>query len=190
MTAGTMVAIRPQRASHGSLPPGSAMAAELSKMLALVAPGSMQGEARLEWVATAMDALEGISADEVRAVAAQVKRSITRPAQIVPEIARLVAEARARRSVGSASGDERAEARWRIETEWRRRRLAASSPAEVERADEWEREAKRAAGLPYRPAPPPLTQAELDRLPAHVADMGLKAGWLDRRDGRLVERSA
>ena len=58
----------------------------------------MQADAQLSWIASAIDALEDIRASEVKAVSAEVRRSVTRPAQIVPEIARLVAERRQRGS--------------------------------------------------------------------------------------------
>jgi hypothetical protein len=71
---------------------------ELAKMLALVAPSSMTTEQQEMWLRAAVDALDGIGADEVREVSAQVRRTVIRHTQVVPEIAKLVAERRAERS--------------------------------------------------------------------------------------------
>ena len=67
-------------------------------MLALVAPSSMTADQQELWLCAAVDALQGIRASEVRSVSAEVRRSVTRHNQIVPEIARLVAEDRSRQS--------------------------------------------------------------------------------------------
>lgn len=65
----------------------------------------MDPEAQLSFVASAVDALEGIRADEVAAVSAEVRRKITRHMQIVPTIADLVAEHRKRsRFTSSTTG--------------------------------------------------------------------------------------
>jgi hypothetical protein len=58
----------------------------------------MGADAQTLWLAAAVDALTDIRASEVEAVSAEVRRSVTRPGQIVPEIARLVGERRARES--------------------------------------------------------------------------------------------
>jgi hypothetical protein len=71
---------------------------ELAKVLALVAPISMTTEQQEIWLRAAVDALEGIRGVEVNAISAELRRSVTRPSQIVPEIAKLVAEKRARQS--------------------------------------------------------------------------------------------
>lgn len=71
------------------------VAAELAKMLALVAPVTMSSDQQTAWLAAAIDALEGIRPDEVAHVSLEVRRTVTRPSQIVPEIAGLVAELRA-----------------------------------------------------------------------------------------------
>jgi hypothetical protein len=71
---------------------------ELAKMLALVAPSSMTAEQQEMWLRAAIDALDDIRADEVRHVSAEVRRSVTRHNQIVPEISRLVAERRKERA--------------------------------------------------------------------------------------------
>lgn len=65
-------------------------------MLGLVAPITMTADQQTIWLASAVDALAGISAREVADVSMEVRRSVTRPSQIVPEIARLVAEHRSR----------------------------------------------------------------------------------------------
>jgi hypothetical protein len=73
-----------------------ALAGELAKCLKLVAASSMNAEQQTVWLHAAVEALEGIRASEVAAVSAEVRRSVTRPAQIVHEIAKLVAERRSR----------------------------------------------------------------------------------------------
>jgi hypothetical protein len=67
-------------------------------MLGLVAPVTMSADQQTLWLASAVDALQDIRVSEVQAVSAEVRRSATRYSQIVPEIARLVAERRARES--------------------------------------------------------------------------------------------
>jgi hypothetical protein len=53
-------------------------------------------------------------------------------------------------------------------------------------------EAKTRAALPplapqpERAPPPPLTQAEVDRMPKWIKDMGLRVGFLKREGGRIV----
>jgi hypothetical protein len=84
-------------------PQASALALELAKILKLVAPASMDAEGQLSWLASAIDALEGIYANEVAVVSVEVRRSVTRPAQIVAKIAELVAEKRKRGKVAELS---------------------------------------------------------------------------------------
>lgn len=67
-------------------------------MLGLVAPVTMSADQQTLWLASAVDALNGIRANEVIGISAEVRRTVTRPSQIVPEVARLVAEQRARQS--------------------------------------------------------------------------------------------
>ncbi len=86
-----------------TLPPShfngsQALAAELVKMLSLVAPVTMSADQQTIWLASAVDALADIRASEVAEVSMEVRRSVSRPSQIVPEIAKLVAEKRARHS--------------------------------------------------------------------------------------------
>lgn len=71
---------------------------ELAKMLGLVAPVTMSAEQSAIWIASAEDALNDIRANEVAEVSAEVRRTVTRPSQIVPEIAKLVAQRRNERS--------------------------------------------------------------------------------------------
>jgi hypothetical protein len=78
---------------------------ELAKMLKLVAPISMTADAQLVWLQAAIDALEGIQAHEVAAVSAELRRSVTRPSQIVPEIAKLVDQKRKRTVHTSGLGE-------------------------------------------------------------------------------------
>jgi hypothetical protein len=94
-----MTEIQPQ--SHSAA--FSALMLELAKCLKLVAPITMSADAQMVWLQAAVDALEGIHAQEVASISAELRRSVTRPAQIVPEIARLVAEKR-RRSAFAGSG--------------------------------------------------------------------------------------
>jgi hypothetical protein len=67
-------------------------------MLGLVAPVTMSADQQTLWLASAADALRDIRAIEVAEISAEVRRSVTRHSQIVPEIARLVAERRAKRA--------------------------------------------------------------------------------------------
>lgn len=77
-------------------PQASAMAVELAKILKLVAPVSMDGTAQIAWIASAIDALEGIQVSEVAAVSAEVRRKVTRISQIIPMVTDLIAERRKR----------------------------------------------------------------------------------------------
>jgi hypothetical protein len=71
---------------------------ELAKALKLVAPITMSADAQVVWLQAAVDALEDIRAEEVAVISAELRRTVTRPSQIVPEIAKLVAEHRRRSS--------------------------------------------------------------------------------------------
>lgn len=86
----------------------SALTVELAKMLGLVAPVTMSADQQTLWLASAVESLQGIRAQEVGAVSLEVRRSVTRPSQIVPKIAELVA---ARRSEQSRIDRQRMEAR-------------------------------------------------------------------------------
>jgi hypothetical protein len=74
------------------------LSAELAKMLSLVAPVTMSSDQQALWIVSAVDALKDIRASEVAEISAEVRRSVTRPSQIVPEIAKLVAVRRERRA--------------------------------------------------------------------------------------------
>jgi hypothetical protein len=124
--------------------------AELAKMLSLVAPSSMTADQQTVWLASAVDALEDIRADEVRHVSAEVRRSITRHNQIVPEIAKLVAERRAAKSRANVV-------------------LPPLPPT------------------PERKPAPPMTTAEIGRMPRWLRDMGLRVGFLKRENGQIVD---
>lgn len=87
------LATHSQMQSTGSSPTS---AVELAKMLALVAPVTMTSEQQEMWLRAAIDSLKDIRPDELAAVSLEVRRSVTRPSQIVPEVARLVAERRGR----------------------------------------------------------------------------------------------
>lgn len=71
-----------------------ALSVELAKMLTLVAPSSMTVDQQTMWLASAVDSLADIRAAEVKEVSFEVRRAVTRHNQIVPEIAKLVAERR------------------------------------------------------------------------------------------------
>ena len=187
MTANTALVPQGQTVSQSS--PSSygsmALAAELTKMLQLVAPISMSAEDRAGWTLAAVDALEDIRADEVQAISAELRRSVTRPAQIVPEISRLVAEKRAK-----AHRVEQQKSPWAAEMAINReaqfRRAKAKTQAEVEEAWSWERNARIDAGLTVPPIAPPLTRKEIARLPPAMVKMGLACGALAERNGEIV----
>lgn len=104
-----MVPIRRSSPLHPS--EVQALAGEVAKCLKLVAPAGMGAEQQTVWLHTAVDALEGIRASEIQAISAELRRTVTRPAQIVPEIARLVAEGRKRPSSNSSIEANNAERR-------------------------------------------------------------------------------
>jgi len=159
---------------------------ELAKMLVLVAPVTMTTEQRETWLRGAADALEDISAGEVRNVSAEVRRSATRINQIVPEIAKLVAEKRAR----SGRADKPASpfvAERQINAESLARRSKARTQREVEEAWAWERGARIDARLHVTPIEKPLSQSELAALPAHILRFGLNSGFLKHAGNAIVE---
>lgn len=80
---------------------------ELAKILMLVAPISMTAEQHELWLRSAVGALDGIRADEVRAVILELQRKVTKPAHIVPEIAELVAQHRKRSRIAAVSENDR-----------------------------------------------------------------------------------
>jgi hypothetical protein len=175
------------RPSISSSPQASALALELAKILKLVAPASMDAAGQLSWLASAIDALEGIHAHEVAAVSVEIRRSITRPNQIVPEIARLVAEKRARANRRTI-GDTPQSREWEIIREANHRRAAARTQAEIEDVWEWERQARIDGGLAFAPRPLPLNAKEIRRLSPTMVKMGLKCGALvELNDGTLID---
>lgn len=146
----------------------------------------MMADAQLSWIASAVDALEGIRAAEVSACSAEIRRSVTRPAQIVPEIARLVSERR-KRMAQAVGADPVAVKERAIDEEAMTRRCEAKTREEIDAAAEWERRARVDAGLAVPPRQPPLTRDELDHMSADMAALGLKYGHLIRRNGQLFE---
>ena len=99
--------IQQQSHSNGSAE-HLAVAAELAKMLGLVAPVTMSADQQTLWLASAVEALQDIRANEVEAVSLEVRRSVTRPSQIVPRIAELVAARRAeQRRISRQIAEER-----------------------------------------------------------------------------------
>lgn len=169
----------------------SALMLELAKSLKLVAPISMSADAQLVWLQAAVDALDGIHAHEVAAISAELRRSVTRPSQIVPEIAKLVDEKR-KRSHHAATSASPFAAEMAINRESNERRAKAhGSAVKLEEAFEWERQARSAAGLHVPLRAPPLSREELDNLPPAMVKMGLTGGFLKRDGDRIVEvRSA
>lgn len=156
-------------------------------MLALIAPVTMTVEQQELWLRAAVDALKDIRAEEVEAVSYEVRRSVTRPNQIVPEIAKLVSERRAR-PVGSGVilGKPGPEV---IYEKYQRARKNASALDKRTLSDlyENERQELRDAGHSVRPYPAPLNRNELDAMPAEIRKLGLAHGFLREENGRLVE---
>lgn len=89
----------------------SALTTELAKMLGLVAPVTMSADQQTLWLASAVEALQDIRAQEVCAVSMEVRRTVNRPSQIVPEVAKLVGERRKREREMERSRAEADEAR-------------------------------------------------------------------------------
>jgi hypothetical protein len=65
----------------------------------------MSEEQQELWLRAAVDALDGIRPAEVQAIAPELKRSVSRHNQIVPEVARLVA-AKRKNTVTAGSLDQ------------------------------------------------------------------------------------
>jgi hypothetical protein len=82
-----------------------------------------------------------------------------------------------------------------ISREWDINREAAARRAKVSAKDkkalsdiyEWERQQRIDAGLHVLPYPKPFSRHELDTMPADIRKMGLAHGFLEYRDGQLVE---
>lgn len=93
MSDQTLTHYNPQ--SNGSSDTAS-LTVQLAKMFALVAPITMSSEQQEIWLRAAVDALQEIRPEEIESVSLEVRRSVTRPSQIIPKIAELVAERRAK----------------------------------------------------------------------------------------------
>jgi hypothetical protein len=168
----------------GSSAAKSALALELAKMLVLVAPITMTTEQRETWLLGAVDALEDIRVEEIRAISAELRRTITRLNQVVPEIAKLVAEKRARASRVASAPTSR---EWEIDQEASARRSKARGREELNACWEWERQARIDAGLHVAPRPKPLSRDELETMLPHIRQLGLSSGFLEYRDGKVCE---
>src|SRR4051812_6266522 len=108
-----------------------ALAAEVAKCLKLVAPAGMNAEQQTVWLHAAVDALEDIRPAEVAAISPELRRSVTRPAQIVPEIARLVSEKRQRAYRSSTAVPEGTRRAFEIDREAQARRAMARGRDEI-----------------------------------------------------------
>jgi hypothetical protein len=179
--------IPPQSLSNASSGAMSALMLELAKSLKLVAPISMSADAQLVWLQAAVDALDGIHAHEVAAISAELRRSVTRPSQIVPEIAKLVDERR-KRSYHATAPTNPLAAEMAINREGSERRAKAHGDRhKMDEAFQWERQARIDAGLHVRPLEPSFTRDELDNMPPDMRKLGLSGGFLEYREGKLCE---
>jgi hypothetical protein len=165
----------------------SEMTVLLARILTLVAPTSMTTDQQEHWLLAAIDALQDIRVAEVRSIILELQRSIKRPNEIVPEIARLVAEKRKRASQSTKPPSPFFAEREINEESNRRRAAAHGNKAKMDEAYEWERDARIRAGLHVDPRQPPLSREELDNLPSHVARLGLNCGFLKDENGKLAE---
>jgi hypothetical protein len=148
-----------------------------------MAPASMNADQQALWLASAVEALEGIRAAEVAAIALEIRRSVTHHQKIVPEIARLVASRRAHKSDAPPSPYA---SEMSIAREGTHRRAQAKNQQEIEAAAEWERQKRIEKGLRVPPREPALSAAEITKLSPTFVRMGLKCGALAYRDGKLV----
>lgn len=147
----------------------------------------MNADQQALWLASAVEALEGIRGAEVSAVSMEIKRSISHHQKIVPEIARLVSERRGRAN-RSASPTSPFAAEMAINEESVRRRAKAHGNRQaINEVYEWERQARADAGLHVPPREPPLSRDELDNMAPHVRQMGIGGGFLEYREGRVCE---
>lgn len=161
----------------------------LAKILTLVAPTSMTTEQQEVWLRAAIDALQDIRVVEVRAIMLELQRSVQRPSQIVPEIAKLVAAKRARSTNTSKAVSPFFLERAIYERADAMRAAAKGDKRKLSDAFEYERQARIESGLPVKAYPKPLSRDELEAMPSHIRDMGVKAGFLTYRNGQLVEAS-
>ena len=151
----------------------------------------MGAEQQTVWLHAAVDALHDIHANEVASVSAELRRSVTRPAQIVPEIARLVSEKRQRANRAAEPHNPLAGAERRVDEESRERRQAAKGREQIEAAWRWERSARQDAGLAVPPIAKPFTRYELDNMAPSMRSLGLKYGHLIQNpDGSIEEAAA
>lgn len=164
-----------------------ALAGEIAKCLKLVAPSNMGAEQQTVWLHAAVDALEDIRADEVRAISAELRRKVTRPAQIVPEIANLVSFKRSRSHTSSQPVSPYSTEMQIARDAEEMRGKAGHDRSKLSDAWEWERQARIDAGLHVRPYPKPLTASELADMPAHIRQLGLNCAFLVKRDGKITE---
>jgi hypothetical protein len=162
---------------------------ELAKALTLVAPTSMTAEQHELWLRAALDSLQDIRGAEVQAISQELRRTVTRPNQIVPEIARLVNEKRQRANQSTKPQSPYA-AEMAIRNRSDEMRAAAKGDKrKLSDAYEWERQARIDAGLHVDPYPKPLTRHELDTMPSHIRQLGLSSGFLEYRGDMLCELS-
>lgn len=182
-----MTALTPLPPQSAAYSDQASVIIELAKCLKLVAPVSMSEDAQKVWLQAAADALQGIHANEIAAVSAEVRRSVTSHGRIVSRIADLVHEKRQRTRQGASEPNPNAAIEESINREARERRYKARNQEEVEQAWRWERNARADTGLPNPPIAPPFTRDELDNMTPEMAALGLKYGFLERLGGQLVE---
>lgn len=165
----------------------SGLMLELAKSLKLVAPITMSADAQMVWIQAAVDALQDIRSDEVAAISAELRRTVTRPSQIVPEIAKLVGQKRARSQQTTAAPSPYFAEREITSRADEMRAAARKDKRKLSDAFEWERQARIDAGLAVKEYPKPLSRDELDNMPAHIRQMGLNTGFLEYRGSEVVE---
>lgn len=172
--------------SRRSSPEIEALSIEVAKCLQLVVPASMTQDDRKAWILAAVDALEDIRPLEISAISAELRRSVTRPSQIVPEIARLVSARRYARVQHQRPPSPHA-TELKLDAEYRERIAKAETPQQREQAWIDHRNARANAGLHVPPIQKPLSREELDRLRPDIRRFGISAGFLEYRDGMLCE---
>lgn len=163
-----------------------ALATEIAKCLQLVVPASMTQDDRKAWILAAVDALEDIRPLEITAISAELRRTVTRPAQIVPEIARLVAIKRQNKAAAESPPSQHF-IELQMDLEYRDRLAKARSADERERIWADHRRARADAGFHVPPIEKPLSREELDRMRPDVRNLGISAGFLEYRNGQLCE---
>jgi hypothetical protein len=141
---------------------------------------------RAAWILSAVDSLGDIRASEVKGVSAEVRRSVTRHSQIVPEIVRLVVYNRANAHRSQAPQSPYS-AEMAINQEAELRRKAACGRDEIEAAFEWERAARNAARLSVRAPEPPFRAQELENMSPEIVALGMKLGFMNRQGKNVVE---